>query len=149
MAYKDIMRSENNSDLKNSLKKRSDYHKTRQYGLSPFCSLGEGMENSQKIYFDGMRLSDIYRTIRKATFDAEPGDSLAVKYKDNAYGGYRECRMTQSYTPGQWKYMEGKHRGWYTTENACMFLSYTARDHRDSYLEIIKKDKRELSKWTE
>ena len=149
MAYKDIMRSENNSDLKNSLKKRSDYHKTRQYGLSPFCSLGEGVENSQKIYFDGMRLSDIYRTIRKATFDAEPGDSLAVKYKDNAYGGDRECRMTQSYTPGQWKYMEGNHRGWYTTENACMFLSYTARDHRDSYLEIIKKDKRELSKWTE
>ncbi len=137
MAYKDIMKSETKSDLKNSLKKRSDYHKTRQYGLSPFCSLGEGIENSQKICFDGMKLTDIYRTIRKATFDAEPGDSLAVKYKDD-YGTNCECRMTQSYTLGQWKYKDGKHRGWYTTENACMFLSYTARDHRDSYLEIIK-----------
>lgn len=138
MAYKDIMKSENKSDLKNILKKRSDYHKTRQYGLSPFCSLGEGMENGKKIYFDGMKLSDIYKTIRRVTFDAEPGDSLVVKYKDNAYGGDGECRMTQSYTPGQWKYKDGNHRGWYTTENACMFLSYTARDHRDSYLEIIK-----------
>lgn len=137
MAYKDIMKSENKSDLKNSLKKRSGYHKTRQYGLSPFCSLGEGLKKGEKIYFDGMKLIDIYKTIRRATFDAEPGDSLAVKYKDTSYGGSRECRMTQSFTPGQWKYMEGKHRGWYTTENACMFLSYTARDHRDSYLEVL------------
>lgn len=50
MAYKDIMKSESNTDLKNSLKKRSDYHKTRQYGLSPFCSLGEGEESDLVVY---------------------------------------------------------------------------------------------------
>lgn len=133
---------ERDGDLKNSLKDRAKYHSKFQKGLSPFCSLGESSDNSNKICLDGMKLIDVYKTIRRATFDAEPGDSLAVKYKDSAYGGNRECRMTQSYTPGQWKYMDGKHRGWYTTENACMFLSYTARDHRDSYLEITKKDKR-------
>lgn len=53
MAYKDIMKSESNSDLKNSLKKRSDYHKTRQYGLSPFCSLGEG-EVSDLVVYNGV-----------------------------------------------------------------------------------------------
>jgi hypothetical protein len=63
MAYKDIMKSESNSDLKNSLKKRSDYHKTRQYGLSPFCSLGEG-EGTDLVVYNGTNKENFdYSTI--------------------------------------------------------------------------------------
>ena len=89
----------------------------------------------EQISLKEMNLTDIYKTVRQKTFGAEPGNSLIIRDNDSKRV---LCQMTQSFTPGQWKYREGKHRGWYTTENACMFLSYTARDNRNCTLEIIK-----------